>query len=545
MLPAVVGPYYSPELARAEGAFATPDRSHNDLLDAVVTTGVCGAAAILAVHVLLWIQLLAAITPSLAGSVRWKLALGPIGGAALAALLAVTWLSRLWLPFAVAGGLVAGALGALAWIRSTPGNEGWNRARWLALGLLGGSIAHFVEIQIGVATMTSRLIWWTYVGLVAARAWPMSESGQDDASRNPGAQVTTLAGAAAVAVLVFDFHQPGAGWSAAASTAIAITAAAIVMLATSSHAGKLSRAATITIVAGTMAAVLVAWDMRTSSLASAAPGIPQLLAWASWQSHETTMCLAFLVAVALAIAYAVERPHPSARRRAWAIMTAIGGVALVVLIVGARPARADVLARLSEGLEAGGQRWKEADALQEARVRLTPESDRAWAAWGGTALELARLGPPADQAARFERALAVLAEARVRDPFDWLNARNLASAQRVWAAADRPGRSAHLAAADQLFQETVALAPANPRVWAEWGNVDAERGDLHSAFAKLDRAATLYGEEDALTVADAILRATGTDLKDPKSRARAAAELDRQGFHALASLYAARSRTPR
>jgi tetratricopeptide (TPR) repeat protein len=546
MLPAVIGPYYLPELARLEGAFSIPDRSHNDLLDAVVTTGVCGAAAILGVHVLLWLRLFAIIAPSIAGAPRWTLALGPIGGAALAAVLAVTWLSRIWLPLAVAGGVVTGAIAMLAWIRSTPGDEEWSSARWLALGLLGGSIAHFVEIQTGVATMTSRLIWWAYVGVVAARAWPVNEHGQDDVARDSGIRATTLAGAAAVAVLVFDFHQPGAGWSVAASTAIAVTAAVIVMLVTSGHAATSGRAAaTLTIVAGTMAAALAGWDMRTASFAAAASGIPQLLAWASWQSHDATMCLAFLTAVALAIACSVDQPHPSGRRHAWIFMVAIGGVALIAIIFGARPARADVLARLAQGIEGDGQRWTEADALQEARVRLAPESDRAWAAWGATALELARLGPPADQAARFERAIDVLTAARVRNPFDWLNARNLASAHRVWAAVDRPGRLAHLAAADRLFQEAAVLAPTNPRVWAEWGNVDAERGALHDAFVKLDRAATLYGEESARTVASAILRATGVDLNDPTSVARAAAELDRQGFHALASLYAARAETPR
>ena len=546
MLPAVIGPYYPPELARLEGAFSIPDRSHNDLLDAFVSTGVCGAAAIVGVHALLWLQLFGVIARSTAGAPRWKFVLGPIGGAALAAVLALTWLPRIWLPLAVAGGVVAGAIGTLAWIRSTPGDEKWSRARWLALGLLGGSIAHFVEIQIGVATITSRLIWWTYVGVVAARAWPMHERGHDDMSRDSGVRATTLAGAAAVAVLVFDFYQPGAGWSVAASTAMAVTAAAIVMLTISGNAAKPGRAVmTLAIVAGTMAAALVAWDMRTSSLLTAASDVPQLLAWASWQSHEVTMCLAFLMAIALAIAFAVDQPRPSARRHAWTFMAAIGGVALIAVIIGARPARADVLARLAQGIEGGGQRWTEADVLQEARVRLAPESDRAWAAWGATALELARLGPPADQSARFERAIGVLTEARVRNPFDWLNVRNLASAHRVWAAVDRPGRSVHLAAADRLFQEAAVLAPANPRVWAEWGNVDAERGALHDAFAKLDRAATLYGEETARTVANAILRATGVDLSDPTSRARAAAELDRQGFHALASLYAIRSGTPR
>ncbi len=497
MLPSVIGPYYPPELARLEGAFSIPDRSHNELLDAVVTTGVCGLAAILSVHILLWFQLFPIVVPSIAGVSRWKIAPGPM-------------------------------------------DEEWTSARWLALGLLAGSIAHFVEIEIGVATMTSRLIWWTYVGVVAARTWPTHERGNVGVVRDSGVRATALAGAAAVAVLVFDFHQPGGGWSMTATTVIAVTAAAIVMLTTSGNVDASgSVAATLAIVAGTMAAVLVAWDMTTASFASAASDLSQRLAWASWQSHEVTMCLAFLVAVALAIAYAVDQPRPFARRYAWTFVAAVGGVALAAVVVGARPARGDVIARLAQGVEDRG-RWQEGDMLEEARVRLTPQSDRAWAAWGATALELARLRAPADQAAGFERAIDVLTEARVRNPFDWLNVRNLASAHRVWAAVDRPGRPAHLAAADRLFQEAAGLAPMNPRVWAEWGNVDAERGALHDAFAKLDRAATLYAAKSAGTVADAILRATGVDLNDPTSRARAAADLDRQGFHALASLYASR-----
>jgi O-antigen ligase len=56
-LQVLVAPHQSPRLALLEGGFAVPDRAHNELLDAIVDAGLLGAAAVIALHILLWGQL--------------------------------------------------------------------------------------------------------------------------------------------------------------------------------------------------------------------------------------------------------------------------------------------------------------------------------------------------------------------------------------------------------------------------------------------------------------------------------------------------------
>jgi hypothetical protein len=50
------------------------------------------------------------------------------------------------------------------------------------------------------------------------------------------------------------------------------------------------------------------------------------------------------------------------------------------------------------------------------------------------------------------------------------------------------------------------LAPNSGRLWAEWANLEAERGRMTDAFAKLDRAASLGAATEVVANADAITR---------------------------------------
>src|SRR5262249_23613473 len=184
-----------------------------------------------------------------------------------------------------------------------------------------------------------------------------------------------------------------------------------------------------------------------------------------------------------------------------AVAAALSAAASALTVSAARPARADVLARLADELASAG-RWSDAARIEEERVALVPESDLAWAALGGADLEVAQRVPEAERAAAFEHAALALQEGLRRGPLNWLNLRNLSSLERVWAALDRDGRAAHLASADRYFAEASRRAPAFARLWSEWGNVDAERGDFHSAFEKLERAISLRGEFDATIVAN-------------------------------------------
>jgi hypothetical protein len=546
MLPMVIGPYLSTGVTATEGSFSTPDRAHNDMFDALVTTGICGLIANVGMHMLLWLALVQQIAPSSARAAPWRLALVLVGPLALGVVLALTLLPLFWLPLAAAGCLVVGLFAALAWTRSAFDRAEQGSARWLALGLLGGAVAHFVEIQIGVATMTSQLIWWTIVGAAVATGRSMSRPA-DAVADGSDASLLMFAGAAAVGVLVLDFHQPATGWNLAATVVIAVAIAGFTMLAASDprarpHAAR-NTAGILTLVGGTLALALAAWDVRTANLANDAHDVSGLLSWASWQSHEVTVGQTFLVAVALAIALAGPRSAEWARGRGRFAAAAIGGIAIVAIALSAFPARADMIARLATGAEADRRRI-EADALNEERVRLMPASDRAWAAWGRSLLETARLGPSLGQADRFGRAVDALGEAHRRNPFDWLNARNLASAHRVWAAADRSARAVHLDAADRLFQEASGLAPTNPRLWVEWGNLAAERGALHDAFGKLEHAAMLGDGVQAAEVAEVIVRATGVDTHAPAGQSRVAERLEAEGCPRLAAHFNGRSAVP-
>jgi tetratricopeptide (TPR) repeat protein len=261
-----------------------------------------------------------------------------------------------------------------------------------------------------------------------------------------------------------------------------------------------------------------------------------LLAAGNWASHEATLCLVFFLALGAIAAYAIAARAETRSASHPLMILALVPVAAALVATSVRPARADLLAGAAERLGLD-DRWIDAATIEEQRVRLTPESDLAWSALGSARLEAAKHADGAAQRVGFERASAALEEARRRNPLDWFHVRNLASLQRVWAAADRPGRAAHLEAADRHFQKASEFAPAFARLWAEWGNVDAERGRLADAFMKLDRSAALGGGEDAGVVADAILLATGLNIRSREGRRRAAEDFERRGLHALASQY--------
>jgi O-antigen ligase/polysaccharide polymerase Wzy-like membrane protein len=482
MLRAVAAPLYSSVLARLEGESSVPDRAHNDVLDTVVSAGLIGVVAVLTLHLVLWTRLLRFVRRS---------------------------------P-------------AIAAPASSP-------SRWLAAGLLASGLAHFVEIQTGIATISSRLIWWSCIGIVAAWARGARLPRVETAPRPP-VDVTTLAAAAAIAALAFAFWQPGTGFSAGAVFVLAATGAVAILVSwnvpTPARTVVFARCFRAGAVVAVMIAGLAAWD-------AAAPRIGVIEA-ANWMSHQSTASFLFFLLAAGAIGFTLGRGQ--ATRFGWRTLVgyvAAGAVAILVMASSAPRARADLLAQTAGQLTLA-QRWSEAGLLEEERVRLTPESDRAWSSLGSIELDIARHTEGTDRGEQFARASAALAEARRRNPFDWFHIRNQASAERVWAAADRTTRAVHLVAADRLFGEAAVLAPVFPRLWAEWGNVAAERGDLHDAFVKLDRATALGGGHDAKIVADAILGATGFDVRDRDGRIRAAADLRRQGFPSLAGLYNAR-----
>ncbi len=126
---------YQPELAHLEARNASPDRSHNDLMDYLVTTGSLGLLSYLALF---------------------------------AAALAVGW----------------------RWLRRASDFS----LRVVIAGMMAALVSHFVESQFGIVIASTRTLFWAYLGVIASALLTRAAS---DVGRR-GALVSTVgvAGAA-------------------------------------------------------------------------------------------------------------------------------------------------------------------------------------------------------------------------------------------------------------------------------------------------------------------------------------------------------------
>ena len=173
--------FYPPELGHYESRTASPDRSHNETLDSIVITGVLGLAAYLftfgsffawGFH---WLGLLRSR----------KHLLAYIGLDLFFALVffIIAWRLEGAYLFAVAIplGLLVGTMAYLTLqgfrrlfspvsdvaARGDDHREGLTHPHAvLLLGLMSGVLAHFVEINFGIAIAATRTTFWAFAGLL-------------------------------------------------------------------------------------------------------------------------------------------------------------------------------------------------------------------------------------------------------------------------------------------------------------------------------------------------------------------------------------------
>jgi cyclophilin family peptidyl-prolyl cis-trans isomerase/tetratricopeptide (TPR) repeat protein len=159
---------YPPDLAHFEKRNASPDRSHNETLDALITTGWLGGAVYLFLfgsvfyYAFKWLGLLTRPWQ------RWTL-VGLWAGGAILGLLGV-WAWRG--PAYIGVGIPLGAMaGVVLYILIVLGLATRDRETWLptprpyqiwVLALISAIAAHFVEIQFGIAIAATRTYFWLY-----------------------------------------------------------------------------------------------------------------------------------------------------------------------------------------------------------------------------------------------------------------------------------------------------------------------------------------------------------------------------------------------
>lgn len=193
-------PFYPPDLAHYEARNASPDRSHNETFDALITTGAWGfiAYVILFGSIFYW-------TLRWLGWVRNRqdallfLALTLLGG--LGGVL-IPWLALgnlRYLGVGIPAGLILGFIVYLtiSAFRSDFTLQIAGSRALLLLTILSAIAAHFVEIHFGIAIAATRTYFWTLTAvlLVTGLGWlDLAESEQPEtAPAAPTAQPVATA----------------------------------------------------------------------------------------------------------------------------------------------------------------------------------------------------------------------------------------------------------------------------------------------------------------------------------------------------------------
>ena len=164
-------PFYVPELGQVERRNASPDRSHNETWDSLVITGLLGLLAYLSIFTAVfyygfkWLGLIPTHKRRLAFFGLY-IAGGLIGAIGLSLIQGIEY-AGVGLPFGILIGLIAYLAVAGIFpnfvVPKTPGEI--LRAITL-LVLLAAVLAHFVEINFGIAIAVSRLYFWIDAALL-------------------------------------------------------------------------------------------------------------------------------------------------------------------------------------------------------------------------------------------------------------------------------------------------------------------------------------------------------------------------------------------
>lgn len=150
--------FYRPELGDLEARNASPDRSHNETFDSLVTTGLLGFIAYILLfssiffYALRWLGLIAGRSDR-----TTFIVLGAVGGV-LGVLIPILVGAAHYAGVGVALGFILAVLAYVTYasLRGATGIASFDRRHLLIITLLSTIVAHFVEIHFGIAIVSTR-----------------------------------------------------------------------------------------------------------------------------------------------------------------------------------------------------------------------------------------------------------------------------------------------------------------------------------------------------------------------------------------------------
>jgi tetratricopeptide (TPR) repeat protein len=569
----------SPLLARYEGKDAIPDRSHNEVLDSLVMTGVWGLATQLLVFAGVLHQGLRHLG-LLDGRFRQRLFAALVTGGGLLGVMLPYFVegtlrfSPLGLPLGLVVGFVTYALMSKR-DRSVEGETlSWG-SDLLVIALLSAVVTHFVEIQLGITVVATRLTFWACAALLVVLAASRRERGLEQieplvvvrtatvpqqfrGSILPGALLVALA----MIVLTFNMWTPSNGPALLRVETLSFFcltwALATVVSAPAASPGWLYHVGRSMACSGGIWLLFVLlysrWlAARPRAIAgdpSSLSAVGQHLSSLAPTLHLSVFALIFLGAGFLALrARSVRRFDAPAWKIALCATTLLLSVQIAIH-TNLKPCRADVISKQGLFYQKREKNLDGAIIAYRDAVQLQPAQDhyllRLASALAVLAERRLKTGEPRWQE-EMERARDLVERARQINPLDAGHAWTLAKLHRRWAelSDDPQVRSRERASAVEAYEEATTLAPRRlsilrdraqaHRGWDEreealrilarsleaapWAaDLLVMRGDLHLGMG---------GLEEALRDYDAALRITRKLPHAWTGKAFALAELGR------------------
>jgi tetratricopeptide (TPR) repeat protein len=571
--------FYPPLLGHYESRTASPDRSHNETMDSLVTTGLLGVVAYLWLfgsvftYGLRWLGFLP-------DDWRRKLFYGLMAGGAVVATAIVALIIGphffgLAIPVGVVGGLFLYLIiyGFSEWETDYEAPDPESQVAKvhprfvLLMGLLSAMVAHFIEIDFGIAIAATRTAFWCYAGLLVVTGLGLvqdEEQAAVNARRRHGAKglpkwlrptlVTSILGGFIIGTLSFDFVTNSERLTQPAE----IVWRALTVLPAQGNRTSLG-ALMIFIFTWVMSTVLFIsqmakrgvfrerkddWLLATSlyGLISLAIGFGFSLVLAGRhasvvraqpQTVEEVLRVAERVAGVLTLYYGFivfaliagggvlllgmrEALKPVGQLSVMALIALTLLVGATAVMTNLRPIQADIIYKQAGPYEREGQ-WAVAIQHYRRALDLAPREDFYHLYLGRAYLEYAKtLEDPALRRTILGRTEETLLRAREVNPLNTDHSANLARMYRTWAqmATDAERRQEMVERAAENYAIATRLSPQNAILWNEWAALELSAGQFDRAQEKISHSLEIDPEFDQTWTLQADLYANRDMITD-------------------------------
>ncbi|MBS1253607.1 MAG: TPR repeat-containing protein YrrB [Anaerolineales bacterium] len=480
-----------------------PDRAHNVFMEALVTTGVVGAASVLFLFGSVFYTGLRAFgwVSDTRSRNQW-LALTVVGvalGVLLPPLMAGSWtFSGLGAGVGLAAGLGAYLLRRL-W-RPEPAAAGTLTDRQiLVAGVLAALAGHLIEITVGIRVTPTQTVFWVLAGLLvvlsAAREERPAQTPTPSSTAGDGVTLVWDSEVAALGLLgglmlstlafgVFLLPGTGARASAAGRWMVLIGAWLLAGAVWLRAPGRASRPGTGWI----YPAISAVWAGFFIVLRSLLPLLGR---------DALTLLNVYFVWLLISLAgVALLLPRPASRAEttpAWKALVhaaLVAGALGIVAWIAVKPLYADIYLKAADAHASAGQ-WPQALAFYQQAANEEPEVDVYQQHMGEAYATAARLAQDPDQRdALFQTGERALRRAVELNPAEGTHLFNLAHLYLLWGqtTGDRGRQTTLFRQAASLYERAASKMPSDTRVLTEWGQVFQFQGDADAALAKYREA---------------------------------------------------------